>query len=115
MLLGRFATIERAKAKKVYPKGTVVIQISATRGQCGMLTSSGEVGSQYACIQFKPYIDSFTGWMKVKQEIPRWRHKYQEGLNIKLEDICKIPFNIPINWLLPFEEQQRLKEERGYV
>ncbi|MCZ9718676.1 SAM-dependent DNA methyltransferase [Lactobacillus mulieris] len=115
MLLGRFATIERAKAKKVYPKGTVVIQISATRGQCGMLTSSGEVGSQYACIQFKPYIDSFTGWMKVKQEIPRWRHKYQEGLNIKLEDIGKIPFNIPINWLLPFEEQQRLKEERGYV
>lgn len=77
-------------------------------------------------IQFENYLrkivfdpkkrnDFFKQLMKVKQEIPRWRHKYQEGLNIKLEDIGKIPFNIPINWLLPFEEQQRLKEERGYV
>ena len=80
-----------------------------------MLTSSGVVASKYACIQLKPYIDSYIAWSKIKMEIPKWRNKYQEDLNIKLEDIEKIPLNLPVGWLLPFEEQQRLKEERGYV
>lgn len=53
------ANVERAKAKKVYPRGTIVVQMSATRGQIGLLKSSGEVGSQYACINSDSYVPGY--------------------------------------------------------
>lgn len=89
------ADIERAKSKKVYPVGTIVIQMSATRGQIGLLKSSGEVGSQYACVN--PIIgnERFIFYM-LKLKAPRWFHRVQEGLNLKLQDIEDIPVALPM-------------------
>lgn len=83
------AKVERAKSKKVYPAGTIVIQMSATRGQIGLLKSSGEVGSQYACIETS--FDPGFVWYMLKLKAPRWFHRVQEGLNLKLKDIEDIP------------------------
>lgn len=44
-------------------------------------------------------------WQMLKLRIPEWRHKYQEGLNIKLSDIGKIPMTLPFNWMVPFADQ----------
>lgn len=90
------AEVERAKTKKVYPKGTIVIQMSATRGQIGLLTSSGEVGSQYACVLPTPIAESNFLWEMLKLKAPRHFHRVQEGLNLKLEDIQDIPVALPL-------------------
>ncbi|MFC6324026.1 N-6 DNA methylase [Companilactobacillus baiquanensis] len=86
------ATVERAKAKKVYPRGTIVIQISATRGQIGLLKSSGLVGSQYACIDSK--IDSGFLFYLIQTKAPRHFNRVQQGLNLTIEDIETIPVAI---------------------
>ncbi|MEQ3505766.1 SAM-dependent DNA methyltransferase [Enterococcus cecorum] len=86
------AKVERAKKDKIYPKNSIVIQISATKGQVGLLKSSGKVGSQYAVIYdtIPPgewlfyYLKTITPW---------WFHRIQEGLNIKLEDVENIPLH----------------------
>ena len=65
---------------------------SATKGQVGLLKSSGKVGSQYAVIYdtIPPgewlfyYLKTITPW---------WFHRVQEGLNIKLEDVENIPLH----------------------
>lgn len=88
------AAVERAKAKKVYPAGTIVIQMSATRGQIGLLKSSGRVGTQYACIQTS-FTPGFVFYM-LKVRAPRWFHRVQDGLNLKLKDIENIPVAITL-------------------
>jgi len=92
LTLKDIATVERAKSKKVYPAGTIVIQMSATRGQIGLLKSSGEVGIQYACILTT--LDSGFIFNMLKVKTPHWFHRVQEGLNLKLEDIESIPVSI---------------------
>lgn len=88
------AHVERAKAKKVYPAGTIVIQMSAARGQIGLLESSGRVGTKYACIQ-TPFTPGLVFYM-LKVRAPRWFHRVQDGLNLKLKDIEDIPVAITL-------------------
>lgn len=96
--LKHLAHIERAKAKKIYPKGSIVIQISATRGQTGLLKSTGEVGSQYAVVICEHPLDRKFAFHYLKGiGVPRHFARVQEGLNVKLEDIGNIPIAIPIN------------------
>lgn len=86
------AFVERAKKGKTYPQGSIVIQMSATKGQVGLLKSNGEVGSQYAVavIDYRAG-DSGYWFYYLKQAIPKWFRRVQEGLNAKLEDIADIP------------------------
>ena len=94
------ATIERAKAKKQYPAGTIVIQMSATRGQTGLLKSSGEVPTHYACIQLKPNFNPQYMHLYLKYRAnPRHFHRVQEGLNLTLENIETIPIIPWVLWL----------------
>lgn len=88
------AVIERAKAKKQYPPGTIIIQLSATRGQVGMLTSHGEVQSHYACIQLDAKFDRRYMHLYLKHiATPRHFHRVQEGLNLTLDNIETIPIH----------------------
>lgn len=89
--VGDVAYVERAKSGKIYPAGTVVVQMSATRGQIGMLTSTGKVAPQYACIYgvrgyTQPYLK-----LLMQHNAPRYFARVQEGLNLKLEDIEGFP------------------------
>ena len=68
--------------------------MSATKGQFGLLTSDGVVGSQYAVItfhywlggQFHEYVFNYLHTI-----IPHWFSMRQQGLNVTLEDIEDIP------------------------
>lgn len=93
--LKHVATIERAKSGKVYPAGTIVVQLSATKGQTGLLKSNGEVGSQYAAIELAPFIDPTFAFYQLKQNIQKHFNRVQEGLNVPLEEIGNCPFAFP--------------------
>ena len=93
------AEIERAKAKKVYPPGTIIIQMSATRGQIGMLTSSGEVMTHYAAIQFIEGFNPEYMFYYLKHTAHRHFRRVQEGLNLTLENIATIPISNWVIWL----------------
>lgn len=93
------ATIERAKKGKVYPKGTVVVQMSATKGQTGLLKSSGEVESKYAAIQFHEFINPAFAFYQLQQMIPKHFKRVQEGLNVPLGEIGECPFAFPIGMI----------------
>lgn len=82
------AHVERAKAKKVYPAGTIVIQMSATRGQIGLLKSSGEVETKYAVISST--VGDFL-FYALQVSAPHHFHRVQQGLNLTLQDIETIP------------------------
>lgn len=99
LLLQDIAMVERAQKNKVYPKGTIVIQISATKGQIGLLKSNGEVDSRYATISTDNFIDSNFAFYFLKKEMPRHLHRVQEGLNIPIEEVGKCPFAFPIEIL----------------
>jgi len=99
------AGVERAKTKKQYPAGTIVIQMSATRGQIGLLKSNGEVGAQYACVQPLPFIDSGFVFNMLKAKAPRHFKRMQQGLNLTMEDILTIPVAVT------FSERQSIYEQ----
>ncbi|ANZ70542.1 N-6 DNA methylase [Pediococcus claussenii] len=103
--LGDVAEVERAKKKRIYPKSSIVIQMSATRGQIGLLKSSGEVGGQYAVVLPTPLADMNFLWNILKLKAPKWFRKVQEGLNLKLEDIQQIPI------ALTFAEKEVVYEQ----
>lgn len=98
-MLSDIAEIERAKAKKVYPPGTIIIQMSATRGQIGMLTSSGEVMTHYAAIQFIEGFNPEYMFYYLKHTAHRHFGRVQEGLNLTLENIETIPVSNWVMWL----------------
>lgn len=85
------ADVERAKSKKVYPRGTMVVQMSATRGQIGMLKSNGRVEEKYACVMSKSGEDSGFLFYVLQNKAPRHFKRVQQGLNLTLDDIKTIP------------------------
>lgn len=104
-------TIERSKKNKIYPKGAIIIQISATRGQVGLLKSSGNIGSQYAVVIVKKEIDPYYAFLWLQMEIPKFFHRVQEGLNVKIEEIGNCAFPIMERrrkWYWPICDRYRL-------
>ncbi|MDT2808362.1 N-6 DNA methylase [Vagococcus lutrae] len=91
--LFEIAEVERAKVKKHYPAGTIVIQISATQGQIGMLTSGGEVEEKYACITSKELPSEFLFYM-LQNTAKRHFKRVQQGLNLTIDDIKTIPVKV---------------------
>lgn len=79
------------------------MQLSATRGQTGLLKSSGKVGTQYAAIELAFFIDPTFAFFQIKQNIQRHFARVQEGLNVKLEEIGNCPFSFPIGFAKPKE------------
>lgn len=79
--------------------------MSATRGQIGLLKSSGLVGSQYACID--TVIDSGFLFYLIQTTAPRHFHRVQQGLNLTIDDIETIPVSFPLS-IEPSYEQTEL-------
>lgn len=97
--LKHIAKFERAKKGKVYPKGTIIVQLSATKGQVGLLTSNGEIEDKYAAISVFDFIDPAFAYYQLKENIPRHFKRVQEGLNVPLEEIGGCPFAFPLETL----------------
>lgn len=87
------ATFERSKSGKVYPKGSILIQVSATRGQLCYMEYDAPVDSKYGV--FQPFgIESKYLYYILDMNMPRFLSRYQTGLNINPEIFKHLNFTI---------------------
>lgn len=94
MNLMQVADIELRPTKgKIYPKGTITIQISATRGQIVILDKPREIESHYAVIL--PKINADYLYAVIQKFFPRFFNQRVQGLNLRSEELQH--FNLPIH------------------
>ena len=79
--------IERAKKNKVYEKGNIIIQVSASKGQIFYLEEDTTVESQYIILTCKnnKIINTKYLYYVISDLLPKFLVKYQTGINIKPE------------------------------
>lgn len=81
--------IERSKKNKVYKNGSILIQLSATRGQMGYLDNDKTVESKYGVMTVKnDCINSKYLYYMLQMNIENFLRVYQTGLNI-VPDVFK--------------------------
>lgn len=100
------AHIERAKKGKIYPAGIILIQLSASRGQCLLQMEDGEVDARYAVVQ--PTIDCvpYYLWNVIQMEMPEFCAQWQTGINLQFENLKFL--SIPLH---SFEEQKKIADK----
>lgn len=80
------ATIERSKKNKTYKKGSILIQLSATKGQMIYLDDDTKVDSKYGVFETdKDKVEPRYLYYVLKMSMPDFLTRYQTGLNIKPE------------------------------
>lgn len=80
------ATIERSKKNKTYKKGSILIQLSATKGQMIYLDDDSKVDSKYGVFETdKDKVEPRYLYYVLKMSMPDFLTRYQTGLNIKPE------------------------------
>lgn len=84
--LTEIATVERAQSNRVYPSGTVYIQVSATNGQVHQLTKNGTIEGKYATIIPKTHINPSYFYIAVKKAVPYFLARYKSTINIQMKD-----------------------------
>ncbi len=83
--LGEIASIERARKGKVYKRGSITIQVSATKGQVAYLTEDREVEPHFAVVEVITGVSSKYMFYMIEQAMDRFMHSYKTGLNIQVE------------------------------
>lgn len=84
----KIADIERSKKGKVYKKGSILIQLSATKGQMVYLEKDSEVESKYGILSVKDGINTKYLYYILTMTMPQFLSIYQTGLNI-VPDVFK--------------------------
>lgn len=80
------ATIERSKKNKTYKKGSILIQLSATKGQMIYLDDDTKVDSKYGVFETdKDKVEPRYLYYVLKMSMPDFLTRYQTGLNVKPE------------------------------
>ena len=79
--------IERVKKNKIYDKGNIIIQVSASRGQILYLNHDTTVGNQYIVLTCKDnkIINTKYLYYIISDSLPEFLAKYQTGINIQPE------------------------------
>ena len=79
--------IERAKKNKIYEKGNIIIQVSASKGQIFYLDKNTTVESQYIVLTCKDnkVINTKYLYYVISDLLPEFLTKYQTGINIQFE------------------------------
>lgn len=78
--------IERAKKDKIYNKGNIIIQVSASKGQIFYLEQNTTVESQYVVLTCNnKVINTKYLYYIISDLLPEFLAKYQTGINIQPE------------------------------
>lgn len=86
IMLGDFATFERAKKGTIYEVGTVAIQVSATQGEIIYLKKAGEIEAKYVIINQTKMMPKFLEYVMNRGK-DLFMAKYKSGLNIQVADL----------------------------
>nr|DAP09446.1 MAG TPA: N-6 DNA Methylase [Caudoviricetes sp.] len=81
-------SIERRKKDKIYKKGSILIQLSATRGQMYYLSEDSEVDAKYGVMTAIDQINTKYLYYMIQIRMPKFLNIYQTGLNI-VPDVFK--------------------------
>ena len=77
--------IERAKKDKIYNKGNIIIQVSASKGQIFYLDHDTTVESKYIVLKDNKVINTKYLYYVISDLLPEFLAKYQTGINIQPE------------------------------
>lgn len=89
------AEVERAKAGKTYPAGSILIQVSATQGQMRLLSEPREVEAKHAVIQLTdPNIYPTYLFFVLDMVMPRFLARYQTTINIQMDVFKHLEFEV---------------------
>ena len=92
----QFYDIERAKKGKKYKFGDIALQVSATRGQCYLITEQQEVESKFVVFQEKnnlSYLNCIYLYILFLANIPIILKDCQHDMNINVDELKKIKLN----------------------
>lgn len=79
------ARLERAVKGKIYPAGSILIQVSATSGQVLLLDEAGEVDSKYVVIAVSLDYNAHYIYHLLTKDFPEFFHAWQTGLNFQID------------------------------
>lgn len=94
MRLDEVCKIERVKKNKVYPKNTILLQVSATKGETILLNKDSSAESKYVALLPKIDIDPIYLHEMIKMQMDGFLNEYKTGPNIQIETLKHI--DIPI-------------------
>lgn len=77
--------IERAKKGKIYPAGTVLIQLDATKGEVLRLLENETVDTKYACLIPKENENAEYFFRVIEGTIDGFCETYQTGINLQFD------------------------------
>lgn len=81
------ASIERAAKGKIYPAGSIKIQLSATKGAVEFQDKEGEIESKYAVVEPKTNINKRYLFTSIEKSFPQFYHKYITDINLQIESL----------------------------
>lgn len=81
------AKIERAVNKKIYPAGSIKIQLSATKGLVEFVDVAGEIESRYAVVQADSNINNRYLYISIQRSFPEFINKYLTTMNLQFDTL----------------------------
>ena len=107
--------IERAKKGKTYSGDCIIIQVSATKGQCFYIPHPQQIQSHYVVLTRKPnvLINMYYLFLILQENLPEFLAVYQTGLNIQpsIFDFMKIKLHSDITTQNFIADLMRLFDE----
>ena len=81
------ANIERAVKGKIYPEGSIKIQLSATKGAVEFQKQCGEIETKYAVVEPTININRRYLFTAIEKVFPEFYHKYITDINLQIESL----------------------------
>lgn len=90
------AEFERSRKGVIYPEGSILIQVSATKGQLVYMDAPAEVDSKYGVITPKGIEPKYLYYI-LEMVLPGFLARYQTGLNINPDIFKHLEFTVHID------------------
>lgn len=75
---------------KVYPKGTIIIQLSASRGQVYYLDAPSEIEEHFAVLTSKAGYSSYYLFCVIRRAFLPFFYQRKQGLNFRAEELQQL-------------------------
>lgn len=79
--------VKTPQKDKIYPKGIILIQTSATKGEVLFLENDSKVESKYCLIIPFANIEPAYLYLVIQREFPKFLYCYGSGLNFRADEL----------------------------